>query len=71
MALCNFSTESLVSATPLAVLVDFSEIFQLLCRSLEGVHIIPRSRLTVFYQGYGHLSVLAILSTAVLVSVLF
>ena len=32
------------------------------------MHIIPRSHLTAFYQSYGPLSVLAILSTEVLVS---
>ena len=32
------------------------------------MHIIPRSCLTAFYQSYGPLSVLAILSTEVLVS---
>ena len=64
----NFSTVSLVFATPLAVSVDFSETFQLLFQWPEEDHIIPRSGLTAFYQSYGPLSVLAILSTEVLVS---
>ena len=37
-------------------------------RSHEEDHIIPRSRLTTLYQSYDPLSVLAILSTEVLVS---
>ena len=48
--------------------VDFSEFFQLLFPWPEEDHIIPRSCLTTFYQSYGPLSVLAILSTEVLVS---
>ena len=48
--------------------VDFSETFQLLFSWPEEDHIIPRSCLTAFYQTYGPLSVLAILSREVLVS---
>ena len=48
--------------------MDFCETFQLLFPRSEEDHIIPRSRLTAFYQSYGLLSVLAILSTEVLVS---
>ena len=48
--------------------MDFDETFQLLFPWLENVHIIPRSRLAAFYQSYGPLSVLAILSTEILVS---
>ena len=48
--------------------MDFCETFQLLFPISEEDHIIPRSRLTAFYQSYGLLSVLAIFSTAVLVS---
>ena len=43
--------------------VDFSETFQLLLPWPEEDHVIPRSHLTAFYQSYGPLSVLAILST--------
>ena len=59
MARDNFSTVSLVSATPFAVSEDFSETFQLL---------FPWSCLTAFYHSNGPLSVLAILSVEVLVS---
>ena len=48
--------------------VDFSENFQLLFSRPEENHIIQRSGLTAFYQSYGPLSVLAILSTEVLLS---
>ena len=62
----NCSTVSLVSTTPLTrqFSVDFSETFQLFFPRPEEDHIIPRSRLTAFYQSYGSLSVLAILSTS-------
>ena len=48
--------------------VDFSDAFQLLFPWPEEDYIIPRSRFTAFYQSYGPLTVLAILSTEVLVS---
>ena len=59
---------NLVSATPPTVFKEFDETFQLLFPSPEEDHIIPRSRLTGFYQSNGPLTVLAILSTEVLVS---
>ena len=64
----NFSTVSLVFALLLQFSADFSETFQLLFQWSEEDHIKSRSGLTAFYQNYGPLSVLAILSTEVLVS---
>ena len=64
----KFSAVSLVSATPTVFKGFWYETFQLLFPWPEDVHIIPRSRLTAFYQSYGPLSVLAILSKGVLVS---
>ena len=48
--------------------MDFNNIFKLFFPWTENDQIIPRSRLAAFYQSYGSLSVLAILSANVLVS---
>ena len=64
--LCQQSVLSLQLLLQFAV--DFSKTFQLVFPWPEEDHLIPRSDLTAFYQSYRPLSVLAILSTEVLVS---
>ena len=48
--------------------MDFSEASQSFFPRSEEDHIIPRSHLTAFFHSYGLLSILAVLSTGVLVS---
>ena len=48
--------------------LEFSKTFQLLFPWPEEDHVILGLCLAAFYKSYGHLSVLAVLSTEVLVS---